>query len=95
MATPLCFREPTPALPSQKYIAEFDADGDGTISYEEFIRMLLPKTLNFKLAAAATVTGTPAAGASTAPAVATSDGGTGRSVGGAPVTVVRPAPAAR
>jgi len=34
------------------HIREYDTDGDGTISYEEFIRMLLPKSLNFKLAAA-------------------------------------------
>jgi Ca2+-binding EF-hand superfamily protein len=34
----------------QKYLEEFDADGDGQINYEEFMRMLLPKDLKFKIA---------------------------------------------
>ncbi len=32
-----------------KYIEEYDIDKDGTISYEEFMRMLLPKDLKFKI----------------------------------------------
>jgi len=33
----------------EKYIAEYDTDKDGTINYEEFLRMLLPKTLKFRV----------------------------------------------
>lgn len=32
-----------------RYIAEWDRDSDGRISYEEFVRMLLPKDLKFKM----------------------------------------------
>ena len=31
------------------YISEYDKDGDGTINYEEFMRMLLPKSAAFKI----------------------------------------------
>lgn len=33
----------------QKYIEEYDLDHDGMINYEEFLRMLLPKNLKFKV----------------------------------------------
>jgi Ca2+-binding EF-hand superfamily protein len=29
-------------------VAEYDLDGDGAVSYEEFIRMLIPPDLDFK-----------------------------------------------
>lgn len=31
-------------------IAEYDRDGDGTIGYEEFIRMVLPKDAKVRIA---------------------------------------------
>lgn len=37
----------------QRYIAEFDTDGDGTIDYAEFIRMLLPSDTKYTIAPAA------------------------------------------
>jgi len=39
--------EPTEVI--ERYIAEYDIDGDKTISYEEFLRMLLPKNLKFRV----------------------------------------------
>jgi len=33
----------------RKYMDEFDADHDGTIDYEEFMRMVLPKDLKYKI----------------------------------------------
>lgn len=38
-----------PEATVQDFIAEYDNDNDGTINYEEFMRMLLPKDLNFKI----------------------------------------------
>lgn len=34
----------------QQYVDEYDADGNGLINFEEFLRMLLPRELKFKLA---------------------------------------------
>lgn len=33
----------------EAYIKEYDTDKDGTINYEEFLRMMLPKNLKFKV----------------------------------------------
>lgn len=33
----------------KKYMDEFDLDGDGLIDYEEFLRMVMPKSLRFKI----------------------------------------------
>jgi hypothetical protein len=86
--------EPPEAV--QAYIDEYDTDGDGTISYEEFIRMLLPKTLNFRLATVATATNATAASAS---ASSRDDGagtrGTSASASAAKVTHVTVAPQQR
>lgn len=36
----------------KQYIAEYDADGDGMINYQEFLKMLLPKDLKYKISSA-------------------------------------------
>lgn len=36
----------------QKYIDEFDADGNGEIDYQEFVAMLLPKDVKYRVSAA-------------------------------------------
>jgi hypothetical protein len=55
----LCFA----CVQVQRYIAEFDTDGDGTIDYAEFIRMLLPSDAKYTIAPAAGATGGDAAAA--------------------------------
>ena len=36
---------------AKAYIAEYDRDGDGSIDYEEFMRMLLPKDAKVRMKA--------------------------------------------
>jgi Ca2+-binding EF-hand superfamily protein len=45
----LCAHQDEPPEAINRYLAEFDTDHNGSIDYEEFMRMLLPKDLKYRI----------------------------------------------